>query len=452
MLFQSCSFKQEVDNKKLPNIVLILLNNVGIKDLNCINGNFSTPYLNKIIKESIVFSNAHSASSSGNPSMVSILTGKHPFKYNVYSDEHSDDYGNQYKKLLTPRNIYSFKSNFATLPNNLKSKGYTTCFVGKWGISNSPLDLGFDINIAGNAEPFVRSYYSPFNIQNLSDGKQNEHLTDRLSTEALNLITSTRTPFFLTLSYYSVSPPFNFTSNTQEHAYNELIKRLDKNIGNIYKTVSSDKTLRENTIFIITSVNGAINAISPQLPFRGGKGSYYDGGIRVPLFVKVPSKKAQNIKAPVSLLDIYPSIMEWSNANFTNMHCDGISLMHTLQRNESINSRSLFWHFPIYTPAYHPDKDNSKDPYFRTRPGSAIKKGDYKLIEYFEDGEIELYDIKNDAGEQFNIAQTEQSIANAYLKELSHWRAKHNALVPNKQNPNYKPVTLSDNSNTINSY
>jgi arylsulfatase A-like enzyme len=215
----------------------------------------------------------------------------------------------------------------------------------------------------------------------------------------------------------------------------------------ISKTIEETRGLK-NTLIIFTCDNGGHIRFTRQLPLRSGKGSYYEGGIRVPMAVSWPRKipATRRIDDPVTQLDILPTLVDVvrdgrESSNSVEPEFDGISLLPLLTRDEPIPPRPLFWHFPIYLEAYDRKNDEPRDSLFRTRPGSVIRLGEWKLHQYFEDMGLELYNLVRDSSEQFNLAKTHPAKTNELLELLEGWRTETGAPVPSQLNPDYDPET-----------
>ena len=220
-----------------------------------------------------------------------------------------------------------------------------------------------------------------------------------------------------------------------------MIEKMDQCIGKILDAVEK-LGLKNNTLVVFTSDNGGIRKISTQSPYRAGKGSYFDGGIRVPLVVRWPAviKKRSSCSVPVIGIDFYPTFLEAAELKVPKGKVlDGESLMPILRNEGEIPDRPLFWHFPVYLQNYAGAKDDSHDILFRTRPGSAIRIGSWKLHEYFEDGRVELYDLAGDASEWVNLAAIHSSKAAEMHQVLKDWREDIGAPVPTELNPEYEP-------------
>jgi len=259
-------------------------------------------------------------------------------------------------------------------------------------------------------------------------------------------------PFFLYYSPYAVHTPIHpvteFLSkykdkpqwNGQNNAeYATMVENLDTQIGRLVSALKQSGTL-DNTFILLTSDNGGHYGITRQWPLRSGKGSYYEGGIREPMFVRWPGKVLPGTRSdvPVTNIDFYPTLLEMAGMEKPeDKILDGLSLLPVLTGQGNLEVRPLFWHFPIYLEAYLKKGDPTQDPLFRTRPGSAIRLGEWKLIQYFENNDIELYNLNDDISEKNNIAETNPEKVNELLCMLEEWRKETNAPVPKELNPEF---------------
>lgn len=259
-------------------------------------------------------------------------------------------------------------------------------------------------------------------------------------------------PFFLYYSPYAVHTPIHPVQdllpkyenkpewNGQNNAkYATMVENLDTQIGRMVATLKESGKL-DVTFILFTSDNGGHYGITKQWPLRSGKGSYYEGGIREPMFVRWPGKVPPGTKTdiPVTNIDFYPTLIEVAGAEKpADKILNGQSIMPVLTGKGTREERPLFWHFPIYLQAYLKEGDPTQDPLFRTRPGSAVRFGDWKLIQYFENNNLELYNLKEDIGEKNNLAKTNPEKLNELLEILVRWRQEINAPVPKVLNPEY---------------
>lgn len=289
----------------------------------------------------------------------------------------------------------------------------------------------------------------------MNDITEGEYLTDRLTNEAIHFIEQNKNnKFFLYLPYFTVHSPWqgkkdliekyeNIIGNEGQNnpVYAAMVEAMDNNVGRIVNTLDSLKLSKE-TLLIFTSDNGGVANISSQHPLSYGKGSYYEGGIRVPLIINWPGqiKANSNNDVPVSNIDFYPSLLEVAGIiESKTVKPDGKSLVPLLLgKNEFDTERPLFWHFPIYLQSVNHQFKDGRDMYFRTRPGSALRAGKWKLHEYFEDGNIVLYNLEVDPGEQNNLAEEHPEITKKLYQTLVEWRMETNAPIPVEQNPHYQ--------------
>ena len=222
-------------------------------------------------------------------------------------------------------------------------------------------------------------------------------------------------------------------------AYAATIEAVDQNIGRLQQFLRK-AGLEENTIIIFTSDNGGIYGITNQAPLRSGKGSYFEGGIREPLIIKWPGKikPGTTCNTIVSQLDFFPTLSKIANAPADKKPLDGVDIS-PLFSGKKIQPRSLYWHFPIYLQAYRRRGigDDARDKLFRTRPGSVILRGEWKLHENFEDGSIELYNIKSDLGERKNLVKENPEKAMELLSALKAWQTEIKAPIPTEPEPDY---------------
>ncbi len=435
-----------------PNVVFILVDDLGWSDLGFMgNPIYETPNLDKLSNEAAVFTNAYAPAANCAPSRACILTGKNTPKHGIYTVGSSERGKSKNRKLIPIQNKGVLEENFITIAEILKEKGYVSTSIGKWHLGEDPRSQGFDFNIGGNLKGHPRSYFSPYKNKNLSNGEKGEYLTDRLTQEAIRFIkTNKSTPFFLYLPYFTVHTPLQgkknlvtkyknkIKENPQYNAkYGAMIESMDENVGKLLKSLT-DLKLDKNTIIIFSSDNGGLAHVSSQFPLRAGKGAYYEGGIRVPFMIKWGANmKPANLDDPITGLDIFPTIADVLN-DTVNYDLDGVSLLPLLTKNKKIAERPLFWHFPIYLQGVNPQKDQARDTLFRTRPGSVIRKGNWKLHHYFEDNAFELYNLESDIGESKNLAKIYPDKVKSLYEELKNWRTRTKAPVPNELNPEFQ--------------
>nr|WKN37189.1 sulfatase [Tunicatimonas sp. TK19036] len=440
--------------KNLPNIIYINVDDLGWKDLGCMGSQYyETPNIDRLASEGLLFTQAYAQAANCAPSRACLISGMNTPRHGIYTVSPSDRGDTRTRQLIPTKNTEVLADSVYTLAEMLRDRGYVTGTFGKWHLGEDPTTQGFLVNVGGSTRgnPGKGGYFSPYNVDHLDNGPEGEYLTDRLTSEAINFLENNEdTTFFLYLPYYSVHTPImgkeeliekfkdKPASNGQGRPdYAAMVASVDQNVGRII-TVLDERGLADNTLIVLTSDNGGIRAISSQQPLRAGKGSYYEGGIRVPMIIRWKGhiKAGSRSETPVTNMDIYPTLQALVGGKPNNTLLDGIDIS-PLFNEKNLPERPIFWHFPIYLQAYHEQLDQGRDPLFRTRPGSVVRMGDWKLHEYFEDGELELYNLKDDVGEEHNLADTNPEKAKELHQLLIDWRKETNAPVPDERNPKY---------------
>lgn len=449
MGFSSCANNRDAS----LNILLINIDDLGWSDLSFQGSTFyESPNIDKLRSESLFFSNGYAAAANSAPSRSSMLTGVYSPRHGVYTVGNPDRGKAQDRKLISAKNQDFPDPSYELLTERMQSGGYNVCHVGKWHLGDDPTEQGVDINIGGYAKGHPSSYFSPYKNPFLSDGEDGEYLTDRLADEAINFLSTTRDkdkPFFLYYATYAVHTPLQAKpeliakyeakeGKTDEHnnpKYAAMIESVDHSIGRVLDYLD-ESGLAKNTVVILTSDNGGLYSVSKQHPLRAGKGSFYEGGIRVPFMIrwKGHTKPNSTNDIPVSQLDLYPTILDITKVNNEGLSLDGESLVGVIDRDEELG-RFLYWHFPAYLEAGGPE---STDPTFRSRPVSVVRGGDWKFIYNYETGVRELYNLRDDISEQNNLAKENTAFSNIMYKNLQKWLKDMNAPTTFELNPKYK--------------
>jgi arylsulfatase A-like enzyme len=277
---------------------------LGWKDLGIMDDSyFETPYIDQFSNQSMMFTNSYASAANCAPSRACLMTGQYSPRHGIYTVSPSARGKSSTRKLIPIKNTDSLYSEQVTLADMFKMAGYTTANFGKWHLGSDPLQQGFDVNVAGSlrGSPGKEGYFSPYNIKNIENGPNGEHLTDRLTAEAIQFLRKNHdNPFFLYLPFYSVHTPIiakenlvkKFKSKTDNPlginpTYAAMVETMDNNVGKLLNELD-DLGLSSNTIVVFTSDNGGIRSIAKQNPLRAGKGSYYDGGTRVPCIIRWP--------------------------------------------------------------------------------------------------------------------------------------------------------------------
>ena len=283
-------------------------------------------------------------------------------------------------------------------------------------------------------------------------GENNQNLTDLIMEKTLEFVDTVSNPFFLNYAPYAVHTPITPIKSLLEKynqkpnwngqnnpKYATMVENLDRNIG-LLITKLKERGLFDNTLIVFTSDNGGLYGITNQHPLRAGKGSYYEGGIREPFFFvmkdKIKAKSKSDI--PITNIDLFPTILEYAGIKNDQSKYDGINLSPILEKKVDELDRPLYWHFPIYLQAYNAHDNENRDSLFRTRPGSVIRYGNWKLHYYFENDEVELYNLAEDIGERNNLVKKEPEKTEELLNYLKKWWNETNAPIPRNINPAYE--------------
>lgn len=442
----SCSNK---DKSSRPNIVIINIDDLGWRDAGFMGSEYyETPNLDKLASQSMVFSDAYASASNCAPSRACMMSGQWTPRHGIYTVASSERGKSADRKLVPSPNTTTIPQASYLLPQALHDAGYRTCHAGKWHLSDNPLNKGFDVNIGGNHSGNPGSYYPPYkSVPELTASDNDYNLTVLIMDKTLDFLsTNSRQPFFIYYAPYAVHTPIQPIEdlmpkykdkeawNGQDNAkYATMVENVDRQIGRLINRLSEMKEL-ENTFILFTSDNGGVFKITKQRPLRAGKGAYYEGGIRVPLFAYWKGEiKCGESDVPVSNLDFYPTILEVAGIDKPeNKQLDGVSLLQII--NGTAPNRNIYWHFPIYLEG---GNDETQDLLFRTRPGSAIRSNDWKLIQYFENNDIELYNLKDDPSERSNLAESNPEKKEELIEMLQQWRESTNAPIPKELNPDY---------------
>lgn len=444
-----------------PNIVFFLVDDLGQRDLGCYGSTYyETPNIDRLAREGARFTDAYAACPVCSPTRASIMSGQWPQRTGItdYIGAAQPEKWNRNTILKPAPYADRLALDTPTLAKAMKSAGYATFFAGKWHMGPEgfwPENQGFDVNIGGvdRGGPYGgKKYFSPYGNPRLTDGPDGEHLPDRLAQETVKFIEVNKDrPFFTYFSFYSVHTPLMAREDlrkkyeekrerlglqekwgreherdvrlVQEHAvYASMVEAMDQAVGKVLAKLD-ELGLSKNTVVIFTSDNGGLSTSegwpTSNLPLRGGKGWMYEGGIREPLIVRWPgkSKAGSVINTPVSSPDFFPTLLEASgSARKTGQVLDGLSITPLLAGGK-LPDRALFWHYPHY--------GNQGGA-----PGAAIRRGDWKLIEWYEDKSVELYNVVADIGETKDRAKTEPDRAQALLKELHDWQQLVGAKMP----------------------
>jgi arylsulfatase A-like enzyme len=443
--------------ERSPNVVVILIDDLGWRDLGCYGSTYyRTPNIDRLAKAGVLFSDAYAACPVCSPTRAALLTGKYPARLHL-TDWLAGRPDRPDQKLLRPHFNQHLPLEEVTLAKVLRSAGYVTGHIGKWhlgGPNYDALHQGFDISIGGEQGSSPKGFFAPFKtdrgsfLPGLAQAADGEYLTDRLTTEAERFIECNRDrPFFLYLAHYAVHIPLqakpgmaakykaNRPAGEQNNpVYAAVIESVDEGVGRLISKLDS-LHLSSQTIVFFTSDNGGLSVregpntpATSNAPLRAGKGYLYEGGIRVPLLVcwpgVIPAGAVRSV--PVSSIDFFPTILEMCGVK-NRTPIDGTSITQAIVHGKDLRRDALYWHYPHYS--------NQGG-----RPGSAVRSGNYKLIEFFEDGRRELFDLKTDIGESHNLVEKCPEVAESLARKLERWRSdvKAQMMLPN---PHYRPAS-----------
>lgn len=428
-----------------PNILFILIDDLGWMDVR-VQGNSAvhTPHIDRLAAEGMRFTDAYAAASVCSPTRAAILTGLAPARLHITNHiPDQERFIPDNPKLLPAFMLDHLPPKHETIAERLKQEGYKTGFFGKWHLSGSgrglpefePTAQGFDLNIGGCAFGGPPTFFDPYRIPHLPPRKTGEYLPERLADESIAFMEENRTkPFMIFLWNYTVHWPMEAPKELIEKyaghkgpglndsRYGAMIEAMDSSIGRVLKSLD-DLKLRDNTVVIFTSDNGGYSGVADNRPLRAGKGDLYEGGLRVPLIVRWPGivKPGTISHVPVVSMDFFPTLLEAAQVTGTpEEQLDGESLIPILRQSGDLSREALYFHYPNY--AWH--RSN--------RLGGAIRKGRYKLIERFDDGTLELFDLKSDLSETRNLAADDPNTARTMADQLKQWRTNVQARMPRK--------------------
>ncbi len=427
-----------------PNILFILIDDMGWMDLGCQgNKNLHTPNIDALAKSGIRFTDAYAPAPVCSPTRAAIMTGQSPARIQITNHlPHQDRFTPKSSKLLPARMLNHLPLKYVTLAEKLKKDaGYATAFIGKWHLYTgrnekyNPLNQGFDINIGGCSYGGPPTFFDPYRIDFLANRKKGEYLPDRLADETIAFITkqqSANKPFFVALWNYTVHWPMEAPADLlkkyknlpvrgyRDYRYAAMIEAMDNAVGKVLNSLDN-LNLTDETLVIFSSDNGPFGGVGDASPLRADKGHLYEGGIRVPLIIRWPGKIKPKIldETPVILTDLYPTILEVSGIDSNvNYPVDGKNLLPLLKERKKLNNRSLFWHYPNF--AFH--RDN--------RLGSAIREEDYKLLHFYDNDSIELYNLRKDISETNDLSRELPQLALKLKNKLESLLKESGAAMP----------------------
>jgi arylsulfatase A-like enzyme len=434
--------------KKPPNVVFILADDLGYNDVGCYNPKcfYETPNLDRLAARGMRFTAGYAACPVCSPTRASILTGKYPVRTGI-----TDFIGGSRSGRMNPAPYqHQLALQEVTLAESFKSAGYETFFAGKWHLGageSGPGAQGFDPSLKGPSQFF----YPADGPRPDRESKDDPKTTDVITEDAIRFIRNHRDrPFFAYLPYLAVHIPIGARPDLvekfrrkppagaevpfgtehrnrvrlqqSEPVYAAMLAQLDQAVGRLMETLEQTG-LADRTIVVFVSDNGGLSTAeghpTSNLPLRAGKGWVYEGGIRVPWIVDAPgiTRPGSVCDTPVTTTDFYPTLLALAGLPpAPRQHVDGMNLMPLLAGG-MLDRGPLFWHYPHYS--------NQGGP-----PAGAMRDGDWKLIEWYEDGRLELYNLHNDPSERHDLASRHPEKARAMRERLAAWRKETHARMP----------------------
>jgi arylsulfatase A len=436
-----------------PNIVLILVDDLGWSNLGCYGGEeFETPRIDQLAREGMRFTEGYANCPVCSPSRVAIMTGKYPARVQFTGhitaiDRHRYP---ENSRILPPADRMDLPLSEVSLAEALQPAGYVSASIGKWHMGHEgywPENQGFDVNVGGWTHGSPPSYFHPYEserewnprIPTLEGGEDGEYLTDRLTDEAIHFVESNRDrPFLLYLTHYGVHRPMQapqelidkYTRKFEgrdvgvDPTFAAMVENLDTNTGRLLDALERLE-LSENTVVIFTSDNGALLASTHNRPLRSGKGFLYEGGIRVPLIIKWPGQIPANTlkREPVMGCDLYPTIVNMAGTKAKpGKRLDGVDLAPLWKGAARLDRDEMYWYYPHYA---------------RDMPGAVLRRRDYKLIEYYDPPSVELYNLADDPAEERNLADAMPGMASEMRRAIRRHLDAVNAKL-HKPNPGFR--------------
>ncbi len=426
-----------------PNVIVILVDDLGWRDLGCQGSEFfETPHIDRLAAAGMRFTQGYSACTVCSPTRAAMLTGQYPARLHI--TDWIAGHQRPHAKLLPPDWTKHLPLETVTVAERLKTAGYATASIGKWHLGGPaffPEHQGFDENKGGYDRGQPPSYFAPYRIPTLPEGPKGEYLTDREAAEAETFIRAHKDgPFFLYLPHYCVHTPIQAkpdvtakyaakqvsSQQPRNNAYAAMVESVDDSLGRIV-AVLDELGIRDQTAIVFTSDNGGLASVTDTRPLRAGKGSAYEGGVRVPVIVSWPgvTKPGSETDVPAITPDIPATILALTGVGpEPGQPLDGRDLSAVLAGGP-LDREAIYWHYPHYHPG-------------GATPYSAIRAGSWRLVHFYEDDRDELYDLASDASEKTDLAATQPERARALRAQLDAWLTEVGGQLP-VSNPDHDP-------------
>ncbi len=431
-------------------MVVILVDDMGWRDLACQGSLFyETPNIDRLSTAGMRFTNGYSACTVCSPSRAAMMTGQYPARLHI--TDWIPGHKKPHAKLLPPEWTQYLPLETVTVAERLAAAGYATASIGKWHLGGPryyPEQHGFEENIGGYERGQPPSYFAPYRIPTLVEGPAGEYLTDREASEAVRFITAHRDgPFFLYLPHYCVHTPIEgkpqvaaryqakevASQHPKNPGYAAMVESVDDALGRIVATLD-ELGIRDQTAIFFTSDNGGLASVTDNRPLRAGKGSAYEGGVRVPFIVSWPgvTKPGSTSDLPVITPDIPATILAMSGVGAeAGQPLDGSDLSGVFA-GDTLDREAIYWHYPHYHPG-------------GATPYSAIRAGSWRLVHFYEDDRDELYELAIDGSETQNLAASEPKRVESLRHSLDTWLRDVGAQMP-LPNPDFDPRLNTDKS------
>jgi arylsulfatase A-like enzyme len=459
VLSEGIAHTEATPERERPNVLFILIDDLGWKDTGFMGSDFyETPHLDHLASESMVFTQAYACAANCAPSRASLMSGQYTPRHEIYNVGTQARGKAAHRRLEHVAGTATLRRDIPTWANALQQEGYKTATLGKWHLSDDPTPYGFDLNVGGtHAGSPPKGYYPPHGkAPGLEAVPPEEFLTTTLGHRAVDFITQHHdSPWAVYLTLFAVHTPIQAKKDLlapykdktpgrlhQNVAMATMVQAVDDAVGMIMERLR-ELGLDDQTIVVFFSDNGGYGPATDMAPLKGYKGTYYEGGIRVPCFVRWPGiTQTGTINAtPIIGVDFYPTLLEMTHTPMpASLKLDGMSLVPLL-KGASLPTRALYWHFPAYLQSYGAGHTlEQRDPLFRSRPVGVIREGPWKLMEFFESGDLELYHLDEDIGETQNLVAQHPDKAKAMHAALKQWQQSMGAPIPTKPNPSFDAI------------
>ena len=440
LILGGCAQIPQKSESSPPSVILVLADDLGWADISCQGSAWATPAIDQFAAEGVRLTRAYSNGPNCAPSRACLMTGLDVAEHGVFTVAPAARGKKENRKLIPPKTRRTLEDDEVTIAEMLKDSGYRSAHIGKWHLGDDPRSQGFDVSIAGDRRGHPKTHLAPWKLPHLPEQEDGTELADALTDHAIDFIRECGDqPYLLVLSHYAVHTPVQVSEaalkrwqkiwpegTRRQQKYAALVESVDRSVSRLMEEVRAGGEGRE-TVILFTSDNGGLEGFTDNGPLRGGKGMLYEGGIRVPLIAwgkRIPGGRV-NTQDPVQLTDLVPTLLEWSRTRAPeSLPLAGTSLVSLLEDGTPLPERDLYWHFPAYLSGAA-----RRHGLWRTTPVSAIMRGDDKLLEFFESGERQLYDL-SDVSEERNLSEERPEQALNMHQRLLRWREERKMPMP----------------------